>query len=46
MPKGFYINNGELEEDQDPNDWIDWGSILDDESKTSQKIDRAFKKKK
>ncbi|MEI6529665.1 MAG: hypothetical protein WCN88_04730 [Candidatus Falkowbacteria bacterium] len=45
MPKGYYLNGGELVED-DEESWIDWNAILDDESKTSQKIEKVFKKRK
>jgi hypothetical protein len=46
MPKGYYLNNGELVEDGTGDAWVNWNDLLDDESKTSQKIDKAFKKDK
>jgi len=36
-----------LEENKNIEDeeWVDWNSILDDEDKTSYKIEKAFKRK-
>ena len=34
------------DEDKLEEDWINWNEILDDESKTSQEIEKTFKKTK
>lgn len=51
----MYINKitGDFDEDSDneedkedeEEEWVDWNKILDDESKTSLKIEKAFRKK-
>lgn len=47
----MYINKitGDFDEednnDEDEDEWVDWNKILDDESKTSLKIEKAFKRK-
>lgn len=38
-------NDNDDKEDEDEEEWVDWNKILDDESKTSLKIDKAFRKK-
>ena len=38
-------NDNEEDEDEDEEEWVDWNKILDDESKTSLKIEKAFRKK-
>lgn len=37
--------NNDYEDEEDEEEWIDWNKILDDESKTSLKIEKAFKRK-
>lgn len=38
------INLDEELNENKPEDWISWNDVLDDEDKTSQKIEKAFKK--
>lgn len=42
---GDFDEDSDNEEDEDEEEWVDWNKILDDESKTSLKIEKAFRKK-
>ena len=38
-------NDNEEDKEDEEEEWVDWNKILDDESKTSLKIEKAFRKK-